>query len=68
MNAGADPYDVDGDGNTVLHIMIAEGKYDITMDDIKEAAEFLPADIIYKKNNEGKTPIGLFVDLLSKRE
>ena len=68
MNAGADPYDVDGDGNTVLHIMIAEGKYDVTIDDIKEAAEFLPADIIYKKNNEGKTPIGLFVDLLSKRE
>ena len=68
MNAGADPYDVDGDGNTVLHIMIAEGKYDITMDDFKEVAEFLPADIIYKKNNEGKTPIGLFVDLLSKRE
>ena len=68
VNAGADPYDVDGKGNTVLHIMIAEGKYDITMDDFKEVAEFLPADIIYKKNNEGKTPIGLFVDLLSKRE
>lgn len=68
MNAGADPYDVDGKGNTVLHIMIAEGKYDITMDDFKEVAEFLPTDIIYKKNNEGKTPIGLFVDLLSKKE
>lgn len=68
INAGADPYDVDGNGNTMLHIMIAEGKYDITMDDFKEVAELLPEDIIYKKNNEGKTSIDLFVDLMSKKD
>lgn len=67
MNAGADPYDVDENGNTVLHIMIAEGTYDITMVDFKDAAKFLPEDIIYKKNNEGKTPIDLFVELLTKK-
>ena len=67
LNAGADPYDVDENGNTVLHIMIAEGTYDITMDDIKEAMNILPEDIIYKKNNEGKTPIDLFVELLTKK-
>ena len=62
MNAGADPYDVDENGNTVLHIMIAEGTYDITMDDIKEAMKFLPEDIIYKKNKTGKTPFDLFLE------
>ena len=68
LKAGADPYDVDGNGNTVLHIMIAEGKYDITMDDFKEAAEILPEDIIYRKNNDGKTPVDLFVELLTKKD
>ena len=68
MNAGADPYDVDENGNTVLHIMIAEGKYDITMDDIKETMKFLPEDIIYKKNNDGKTPIDLFMEILTKKD
>lgn len=67
INAGADPYDVDGNGNTVLHIMIAEGKYDITMDDFKDVAEILPEDILQKRNNEGKTPIDLFVELLTKK-
>lgn len=67
MNAGADPYDVDGNGNTVLHIMITEGKYDVTMDDFKEAAKFLPEDIICKKNNEGKTPLDLFTELLTRK-
>ena len=62
MNAGADPYDVDGNGNTVLHIMIAEGKYDVTIDDIKEAVKFLPEDIIYKKNKAGKTPFDLILE------
>ena len=62
MNVGADPYDVDEEGNTVLHIMIAEGTYDITMDDIKEAIKFLPEDIIYKKNKAGKTPFNLLLD------
>ena len=60
MKAGADPYDVDEEGNTVLHIMIAEGTYDITIDDIKEAIKFLPEDIIYKKNKAGKSPFDLF--------
>lgn len=68
INAGADPYDVDGNGNTVLHIMIANGRYDITMEDFKDAAKFLPGDIIYKKNNEGKTPLDLFTELLTKRD
>ena len=68
MNAGADPYDVDGDGNTVLHIMIAEGKYDITMEDFKDATKFLPEDIIYKKNNDGKTPLDLFTEILTKKD
>lgn len=68
MTAGADPYDVDGNGNTVLHIMIAEGTYDITMDDFKDAAKFLPEDIIYKKNNEGKTPADLFAELLTRKD
>ena len=67
INAGADPYDVDENGNTVLHIMIANGRYDITMEDFKDAAKFLPGDIIYKKNNDGKTPIDLFVELLTKK-
>ena len=67
MNAGADPYDVDENGNTVLHIMSAEGTYDISMDDFKDAAKFLPEGIIYKKNNEGKTPIDLFVELLIRK-
>ena len=62
MNAGADPYDVDEEGNTVLHIMIAEGTYDITIDDIKEAIKFLPEDIIYKKNKAGKSPFDLFLE------
>ena len=62
MNAGADPYDVDGDGNTVLHVMIAEGTYDITIDDIKEVIKFLPKDIIYKKNKAGKTPFDLILE------
>lgn len=60
MKAGADPYGVDEEGNTVLHIMIAEGTYDITIDDIKEAIKFLPEDIIYKKNKAGKSPFDLF--------
>ena len=46
--------------------MIAEGKYDVTIDDIKEAIKFLPEDIIQKRNNEGKTPIDLFAELLTK--
>ena len=62
LNAGADPYDVDENGNTVLHIMIAEGKYDVTIDDIKEAIKFLPEDIIYKKNKAGKTPFNLILE------
>lgn len=62
MNAGADPYDVDGDGNTVLHVMIAEGTYDITIDDIKEVIKFLPKDIFYKKNKAGKTPFDLILE------
>ena len=62
MNAGADPYDADGDGNTVLHVMIAEGTYDITIDDIKEVIKFLPKDIIYKKNKAGKTPFDLILE------
>ena len=62
LNAGADPYDVDENGNTMLHIMIAEGTYDITMDDIKEAMKILPEDIIYKKNKSGKTPFDLFLE------
>ena len=62
MNAGADPYDVDENGNTVLHIMIAEGKYDVTIDDIKEAVKFLTEDIIYKKNKAGKTPFDLILE------
>ena len=66
MNAGADPYDVDENGNTVLHIMIAEGKYDVTIDDFKDVAEILPEDILQKRNNEGKTPIDLFAELLTK--
>lgn len=60
MNAGADPYDVDGEGNTVLHIMIAQGAYDI--DDVREAIKFLPEDIIYKKNKAGKTPFNLILE------
>ena len=68
MNAGADPYDVDENGNTVLHIMIAEGTYDITMEDFKDAAKFLPGDIIYKKNNDGKTPVDLFTELLTRKD
>ena len=66
MNAGADPYDVDENGNTVLHIMIAEGKYDVTIDDFKDVAKILPEDILQKRNNEGKTPIDLFAELLTK--
>ena len=62
LNAGADPYDVDGDGNTVLHIMIAEGTYDVTINDVKEAIKFLHEDIIYKKNKTGKTPFDLFLE------
>ena len=67
INAGADPYDVDENGNTVLHIMIANGRYDITMDDFKDVAEILPEDILQKRNNEGKTPIDLFVEILTKK-
>ena len=62
LNAGADPYDVDEDGNTVLHIMIAEGTYDVTINDVKEAIKFLHEDIIYKKNKTGKTPFDLFLE------
>lgn len=68
INAGADPYDVDENGNTVLHIMIANGRYDITMEDFKDAAKFLPGDIIYKKNNDGKTPVDLFTELLTRKD
>lgn len=68
INAGADPYDVDESGNTVLHIMIANGRYDITMEDFKDAAKFLPGDIIYKKNNDGKTPVDLFTELLTRKD
>lgn len=68
LNAGADPYDVDGNGNTVLHFMIAEGKYDITMDDFKDVAEILPEDILQKRNKEGKTPIDLFMEILTKKD
>ena len=68
INAGADPYDVDENGNTVLHIMIAEGTYDITMDDFKDVAEILPEDILQKRNNEGKTPVDLFTELLTRKD
>ena len=67
LDAGADPYDVDENGNTVLHIMIANGSYNITMDDLKEVAETLPEDILQKRNNEGKTPIDFFAELLTKK-
>ena len=68
LPAGADPYDVDGKGNSVLHVMIRDGDYAVDMSDFKEVVKFLPEDIIYSKNNEGKTPIDLFTELLTKKD
>ena len=68
LPAGADPYDVDGKGNSVLHVMIRDGDYAVDMSDFKEVVKFLPEDIIYSKNNEGKTPIDLFTELLTQKD
>lgn len=67
LQAGAVPYDVDGEGNSVLHVMIRDGNNDVYMSDFKEVAKFLPENIICSKNNEGKTPLDLFTELLTKK-
>lgn len=61
IEAGADPYEVDDDGNTVLHVLIKNRMYGYC-DGVKEEIRYLPKDIISKRNKEGKTPFDLFLE------
>ena len=61
IEAGADPYEVDDDGNTVLHVLIRNRMYDYC-EGLKEEIKFLPKDIINKRNKAGKTPFDLFLE------
>lgn len=65
VEMGVDPYDTDGKGNSVLHIMMGKGGGWNNFADIADVMKVLPADIAYKKNNEGKTPLDLFGDILA---
>lgn len=61
IEAGANPYEVDDDGNTVLHVLVNNHLY-YYHDGFKEEIKFLPQDIINKRNKEGKTPFDLFLE------
>ncbi len=61
IEAGADPYEVDDDGNTVLHVLIRNRMYNYC-EGLKEEIKFLPKDIINKRNKAGKTPFDLFLE------
>ena len=61
IEAGADPYEVDNDGNTVLHVLVNNRLY-YYHDGFKEEIKFLPKDIIKKCNKAGKTPFDLFLE------
>ena len=61
IEAGADPYEVDDEGNTVLHVLVNNRLY-YYHDGFKEEIKFLPKDIIDKRNKAGKSPFDLFLE------
>ena len=62
IEAGADPYEVDDEGNTVLHVLIGKNRMYNYCEGLKEEIKFLPKDIINKRNKAGKTPFDLFLE------
>lgn len=64
LELGADPFITDNKGNNVIHALV-ENKQGLSLDILGDCISLLPERLLDMKNNNGMTPVSLFLQKLA---